>query len=109
MKKPLKFKSEEEEAQFWEKHSPLDYPGEFKEVEKPFEISPELLKKAAKEREERKRTLTLRIGQQQIDLTKVLAKGKGLGYQTLMRMWIIEGIDKEIKSHPEIKKFLKAS
>ena len=109
MKKQLQFKSEKEEAQFWNKHSPLDYPGEFAEVEEPFEISPTLLKKVAKKRDERKRTLTLRIGQQQIDLTKVLAKGKGLGYQTLMRMWIIEGIDKEIKFHPEIKKLLKAS
>jgi len=29
-----------------------------------------------------------------------------LPYQTLMRMWIIEGIRKEIEIHPELKKLL---
>ena len=45
MKKKLpKFKSEEEEAHFWDTHSPLDYPGEFTEVKEPLKFSPELLK-----------------------------------------------------------------
>ena len=105
-KKVPKFKSEEEEARFWETHSSLDYPEEFTEVEKPFEFAPALLEKAAKRKEERKRHLTLRMGQHQIDLAKVIAKYRGLGYQTLMRVWVIEGIHKEIKAHPELRKFL---
>ena len=61
MKKVIpKFKTEEEEACFWDTHSPLDYPGEFVDVKEPFEFAPSLLKKAAERREERKRTLTLR-------------------------------------------------
>ncbi len=32
MKKIPKFKSEKEMADFWATHSPLDYPGEFKEI-----------------------------------------------------------------------------
>lgn len=106
MKKIPKFKSEKEEARFWDKHSPLDYPDEFVEVDKPFKFAPTLLKKIIKRREERKRLLTLRIGQRQVNLTKIIAKLKGLGYQTLMRMWIIEGIRKELKLHPEIRKLL---
>ncbi len=105
MKKKLpKFKSEEDEARFWDTHSPLDYPDEFVEVKEPFKFAPALLRKVAKRREERKRSLTLRMGQLQIDLAKVIAKDKGLGYQTLMRMWVIEGIRKELEAHPEIKK-----
>ncbi len=42
-----KFKTEEEEAHFWNTYSPLDYPGEFMDVKEPFEFAPSLLKKAA--------------------------------------------------------------
>ncbi len=105
-KKMPKFKSEKEEARFWDTHSPLDYPDEFADVKEPFKFAPALLRKAARRREERKRSLTLRMGQPQIDLAKVIAKYKGLGYQTLMRMWVIEGIHKELEAHPEVKKLL---
>ncbi len=103
---PWAGKTEEEEALFWDRHSPLDYPGELLDMKDPFEFAPALLKKAAERRQERKRTLTLRMGQRQIDLAKVIAKYRGLGYQTLMRIWVIEGIRQEIKAHPEIGKFL---
>ncbi len=107
MKKKIpKFRSEREEARFWETHSPLDYPEEFTDVKEPFEFSPALLKKVTGKRNERKRHLTLRMGQHQIDLAKLIAKYRGLGYQTLMRMWVIGGIHKEIKIHPELKKLL---
>jgi len=108
MKKIPKFKTEEEEARFWDTHSPLDYSGEFVDVKEPFEFASSLLKKAAERREERKRSLTLRMGQRQIDLAKVIARYRGLGYQTLMRIWVIEGIRQEIKAHPEIGKLLAA-
>ncbi len=55
MKKLPKFKSEEEEARFWDTHSPLDYPGEFREVKESFEFAPGLIKKVAGRRVERKR------------------------------------------------------
>ena len=46
MKKKLpKFKSEEEEAEFWSMHSALDYPDEFCKVKRPFRFSQKLLKK----------------------------------------------------------------
>ncbi len=108
MKRLPKFKSEEEEARFWDTHSPLDYPNEFTDTKEPFEFAPTFLRKAAQRREERKRQLTLRMGQRQIDLAKVIAKYKGLGYQTLIRMWVIEGIRREFTTHPEVRKFLAA-
>ncbi len=106
MKKTHKFKSEKEEAGFWSKHSPLDFPCEFTEIEQPFKFSPALLKKITKRQKERKRPLTIRMGQRQIDLAKVIAEVKGLGYQTQMRMWVIEGIRNELKMHPEIRRLL---
>lgn len=108
MKKLRKFKTEEEEAHFWDTYSPLDYPSEFTEVKEPFEFAPGLIRKAAIRREERKRQLTLRMGQRQIDLAKVIAKYKGLGYQTLIRIWVIEGIRREFAVHPEVRKLLVA-
>ncbi len=99
-----KFESEVEEAKFWDSHSPLDYQKEFIDIEEPLKFSPVLLRKFAKKKEEKKRLLTLRIEGHQVDLAKVIAKLKGLGYQTQMRMWIIEGIRKELIEHPEIKK-----
>ncbi len=109
MNKIPKFKTEKEEARFWAIRSPLDYPGEFVDIKDPFKISQGLLKKVAGYKEERKRSLTLRMGQRQIDLAKVIAKYRGLGYQTLMRIWVVEGIRQEIKSHPEIEKLLTAA
>ncbi len=106
MKKMPRFKSEEEWAHFWDTHSPLDYLDEFVDVKEPFKFAPALLTKAAIRREERKRSLTLRMGQLQIDLAKVIAKHKGIGYQTLMRMWVIEGIRKELAAYPEVKELL---
>lgn len=106
MKRLPKFKSKEEETHFWDTRSPLDYPNEFTDVKEPFEFAPNLLRRVAQRREERKRQLTLRMGQRQIDLAKVIAKYKGLGYQTLIRMWVIEGIRREYATHPEVKKLL---
>lgn len=103
MKKIPKFSSEDEEARFWGTHSPLDYSDEFTDIRDPFEFVPELLKEFDRNQEEKKRHLTLRMEQRQIDLAKVIAKWKGLGYQTQMRMWIIEGIRKEIAAHPELR------
>jgi hypothetical protein len=49
-----KFKSEEEEARFWDTHSPLDYPDEFTEVKEPLEFT-KLETLAAKEKGKEKR------------------------------------------------------
>jgi len=35
MERLPKFKTAKEEAEFWETHSPLDFPGEFQEVKAP--------------------------------------------------------------------------
>ena len=108
MKKRIpKFKSEKEEALFWSKHSPLDYPDEAKETEQPFRFALSLLKSAAKEHKEKKQLLTLRMEQSQIYLAKIIAKIYGDHYQSLMRKWIRERIYKELKDHPDIEESIR--
>jgi len=105
-KKIPKFKSEKEEAKFWDSHSPLDYSDEFVDVEKPMEISPALIERILQANQGRKQLLTLRMTPKQIELVRKIAATKGCGYQTQMRMWVVAGIVKEIKDHPEIEKIL---
>jgi predicted DNA binding CopG/RHH family protein len=42
-----------------------------------------------------KRLLTIRVDPEQIEATRKIAQRKSIGYQTLMRMWIAEGIERE--------------
>lgn len=105
MKKKIpEFKSEAEEALFWKKHSPLDYPDESREVDNPFEFALDLLKRAAKEHKEKKHSLTFRMEPSQILLAKIIAKKKDDNYQNLLRKWVREGIYKELKEDPHIEK-----
>lgn len=82
------FKTAEEEAEFWETHSVSDYWNEFESVRE--ELDPKL-KAKIKARANLKR-VTLRLSQEQIAAAKRIAAEKGIPYQTLMRMWIVEGI-----------------
>ena len=110
MKKKIPhFKSEKEEAAYWSRHSPLDHPDEFKDIDKPFEFAMALLEKAAGEHKEKKKLLTLRMEESQIRLAKVIARIYGDNYQTLMRKWIRERILQELKSHPDIENELRRS
>ncbi len=82
------FKTAEEEAEFWETHSVSDYWDEFRPVKE--KLDPKL-KAKIKSRANLKR-VTLRLSQEQIAAAKRIATEKGIPYQTLMRMWIVEGI-----------------
>ena len=89
-----KFKNEQEEAKFWETHDTVDFWDDTEEANEKLELSAELAK-TIKNRKARKRPLTLRLEQRQIDIARAIAYKKGIGYQTLMRMWITEGISRE--------------
>ncbi|MDQ7839257.1 MAG: CopG family antitoxin [Thermodesulfobacteriota bacterium] len=89
-----KFKSEEEEIHFWDTHSLADYWDDTEEVREPIQVSEELRKKIIKRREN-KQLLTIRIEKDLIEKAKKVARKKAIGYQTQMRMWIAEGIQRE--------------
>jgi len=106
-KKIPKFRSEDEEARFWGKESPLDYPHDIKKIKNPFQFSVEFLEKAAARHKEKKRSLTLRMEHSLILLAKIIAKQRGNYYQALLRGWIRDGILKELAEHPEIKQAIR--
>jgi predicted DNA binding CopG/RHH family protein len=89
-----KFKSEQEEIEFWDTHSSVNYLEDSEEVKDPPELSDELKEKIIG-RKQKKRLLTLRLDQELIDRTKEIAQRKAIGYQTLMRMWIAESLNRE--------------
>jgi predicted DNA binding CopG/RHH family protein len=103
------FKTEKEEADYWSKHSPLEHPDEFKDIEAPFEFALALLEKAAMRHKEKKKLLTLRMEESQIFMAKIIAKVYGDNYQSLMRKWIRERILQELKAHPDIENDIKRS
>jgi len=88
-KKIPNFKSEEEEARFWDEHDTTEYADEFETVN--LEMDPKLEAEILKKRE-LKKPVTLRLEPGQIETVKKIAENKGLPYQTLIRMWITEAI-----------------
>lgn len=81
-KKIPRFKSREEEAEFWDTHSPLDY-GEWKEVKR-FTVEKPLV-----------HILGVRLDAKTITRLGVIGRKKGVGASTLARMWLLERLDSE--------------
>ena len=94
------FKSEEEEAEFWDTHSAAKIVDQLEEVD--LEIAEPLKKKIEEQR--RKELISLRLYPEQIEKTKEIAIQKGIGYLTLMRNWIQEGIERELSKKEDIKR-----
>ncbi|MCL4499091.1 MAG: BrnA antitoxin family protein [Chloroflexi bacterium] len=76
------FKNEDEEREFWARHNVLDYPDEFEEVKGPIIVT-----------RPRKKQITFRIEEDAIERIRKLAARKGMGWQTLMRALIYEGLE----------------
>ena len=83
------FKSAEEEMEFWDKHSAVEFLSE----DSVAEID------ASRARAVRDKRLTqqisLRIPRQTLDRTKRRADTLGVPYQTLIQLWIAERLEKE--------------
>ena len=82
-----KFKSIEEERAFWDKHSIIDYLSELKET-----------KEIVFERPPLKRNFQLRLDNETIKKLKKLASKKGTDVSAIVRGWIREHLDKELKT-----------
>ena len=78
-----KFKSEREEAKFWGSHSITEFEDELTEV------------KNVRFPKPHKRLISLRVDDHMIISLKKAAAKKGLGYLTLIRMWIAERLTRE--------------
>ncbi len=80
-----RFKSLEEEAQFWDTHSTTEFEDEFTEVK--MEVAHPLI-----------HTLAVRMDARTIDRLATAGRKKGIGPSTLARMWLLERLDQETKS-----------
>jgi len=82
-----KFKSIEEERAFWDTHSVTDYLSELEET-----------KEIVFERPRLKRNFQLRLDNDTIKKLKKLAGKKGTDVSAIIRGWIKEQLDKELKT-----------
>lgn len=77
-----RFKSLEEEAQFWDTHSTTEFEDEFTEVK--MDVARPLI-----------HTLAVRLDARTIDRLAAVARKKGIGPSTLARMWLLERLERE--------------
>lgn len=92
MAKIPKFKSLKAESDFWDTHSILDYWEETKPVKGHFvDARPA------------KKLVSIRLDPGVIATAKRIARTKGVGYQTLLRMWAYEGLARELRGSDQPK------
>ena len=77
-----RFKSREEEADFWDAHSTTEFEDEFVEVQ--LKVSRPLI-----------HTLAVRMDAKTIDRLAAVGRKKGIGPSTLARMWLLERLEQE--------------
>jgi predicted DNA binding CopG/RHH family protein len=75
------FANREDEARFWDTHSFADYWDEFKPVQVHF----------AKKLSD---GITVRLDSDTLKKVRTLARDKGIGPTTLIRMWVLENLKK---------------
>jgi predicted DNA binding CopG/RHH family protein len=89
MKKIPKFKTENEERKFWAKVDSSDYIDWSKARKAVFSnLKPSL------------KTISLRLPESMLDQLKLLANKHDVPYQSLIKMFLAERIDSELKSVP---------
>lgn len=77
-----RFKSLEEEAEFWDTHDTTEFEDEFEEVK--IEVARPLI-----------HTLAVRLDANTIGRLGAVARKKGVGLSTLARMWLLERLEEE--------------
>jgi predicted DNA binding CopG/RHH family protein len=83
MAKTPQFAAEQEEADFWDTHDSTDYMDGTEEVDITFvDARPKI-------------QISLRLAPSTISKLKSMARKRGIGYQTLIRMWVMERINQE--------------
>ena len=83
------FRSEAEEARFWDTHDSTEFLDEFRPVRVSFpRPKPKIL-------------VSVRIAKPEVALLRRMAARRGLGYGSLIRMWLMERLLSEL--HPAKK------
>lgn len=77
------FATEQQEAEFWDMHDSTEFLDETEVVETYFvDARPP------------KKQISIRLEPSTIEQIKKVAHSKGIGYQTLIRMWVVEQLQK---------------
>lgn len=76
--------SEDEIAEFWDTHDAGDYWDQMEEVKEKFIVRP-------------KKAISMRLDEKTIAQLKAISHRKGIGYQTLIRMWVKERLEQELQ------------
>jgi predicted DNA binding CopG/RHH family protein len=85
LKKLPKFKSEEEEAEFWATHDSTEY-GDYSKAKR---IVFQNLKPSTK-------TISIRLPESLIEHLKVLANKRDVPYQSLLKIFLSEKVEEEL-------------
>ena len=88
-----KFRSDREAAHYFETHSVADVWNQLPAV-KPDKPSKALAKSIRERHRAAKSPISIRLVPEQIAAAKRIAASKSVGYQTQLRMWIAERIDR---------------
>lgn len=91
-KKIPRFGSAREEAEFWETHDFADYWDDTEEVK--MTVARKLVDRVRAKA--RKRLISLRLAEWQIEKAKKIAAKRKLPYQALLRKWITDGMRGEV-------------
>lgn len=78
---------------YWARHSLTDQPKDFKAIDEKIQLDPELARKIAER--SKKKMISLRLEQWQLQRTKAIAARKHIPYQHLLRYWITQGLKQE--------------
>jgi len=92
MKKIPQFNSDAECAEFWDNNSIVDYIDEFEKADDIVFEKPQ------------KQVVTLRLEREFIQKLKAMAHHKGLPYSSLIRMWLVEKANEEVKTRKQFEK-----
>jgi len=85
-----KFHSVKEEAEFWDSHSPLDYPDEWTEAKQTTVQRP------------LGHVLGVRLDAKTLEKLAGIGRNKGIGPSTLARIWIMERLAEEPEAGQEL-------
>ncbi|MBU1660157.1 MAG: BrnA antitoxin family protein [Chloroflexi bacterium] len=87
MSKAPEFASEKEESEFWDTHDSTEFLDETEPVEMTFvDARPP------------KKQISLRLDHTVIEKLKTISAGRGIGYQTMIRMWVMDRLREETHS-----------
>ena len=81
------FKSDQETAKFWDTHSLADFEKELRPAKDVVFVKPD------------RQVISLRLDRKIVRSIKILSAKKGIGYSSLLRMWVLEDFQREMRAY----------